>query len=112
MIILYVSVGGFIGAITRYIISKILNRHFPVGTFAVNIVGSFLLGFFFSKGISQNLYAFCGVGFCGALTTFSTFKLESIQLIKKGQWSKSLFYVLVSYLAGILMVLLGVMASK
>ncbi|MHC0035643.1 fluoride efflux transporter CrcB [Pseudoneobacillus sp. C159] len=107
MTILFVAAGGFVGAILRFFISKKLNHQFPIGTFVVNISGSFLLGFFFSKGISQNMYAFCGVGFCGAFTTFSTFKLESFQLMKRGDLFKSIIYMFASYLTGILMVMFG-----
>jgi fluoride exporter len=105
--IFYISMGGFIGAIVRYYVSTKLNKNYPIGTFLVNMIGSLLLGYLFGLGVSNHTYAFLGTGFCGAFTTFSTFKLESFQLIKEHRMSLSLFYFFLSYLLGILFALWG-----
>jgi fluoride exporter len=107
MILLFIALGGFAGAILRYAISKKINKSLPYGTFLVNMIGSFLLGFLFYKGMSETEYAFLGSGFCGAFTTFSTFKLEAFQLnITKGKIISSI-YLFLSYMGGIICVFFG-----
>jgi fluoride exporter len=112
LILLYISLGGFLGSILRYIISEKLNRNFPYGTLLVNITGSFLLGYFFSKGLSSSLYAFLGTGFCGAFTTFSTFKLEAFQLYRNNDQIRSFLYLFMSYLMGICLAYLGFITAE
>lgn len=87
-----VAVGGLIGAPTRYIADQIVNARaggeFPWGTFVVNTVGAFVLGLV--SGLATyhrigNLPAtVVGTGFCGALTTFSTFSYETVRLLEEG----------------------------
>jgi fluoride exporter len=107
MILLYIGLGGFVGAILRYAISKKINKSLPYGTFFVNIIGSFLLGYLFYQGMSENVYAFLGIGFCGAFTTYSTFKLEAFQLFKSKGKVVSFTYLIMSYLCGIGFAFLG-----
>jgi fluoride exporter len=107
MIIFYIAVGGFLGAVLRFVISKNLNRKYAYGTFLVNIIGSFLLGYFFYNGISTTSYAFIGTGFCGAFTTFSTFIVESVQYYKSKKKFFSLAYMLITYIAGIVIAWMG-----
>ncbi|HYK73139.1 MAG TPA: fluoride efflux transporter CrcB [Pseudoneobacillus sp.] len=107
MILLYIALGGFLGAITRFLLSKRLNKGLPYGTFFINIIGSFLLGYFLNLGLSSHVYAILGVGFCGAFTTFSTFKLEAVQLFKKDKKYISLIYILISYSVGLIFALCG-----
>jgi fluoride exporter len=107
MILLYIVIGGFVGAIMRYAISIKLNLSLPYGTFLVNMIGSFLLGYYFYHGTSDTVYAFLGIGFCGAFTTFSTFKLEAFQLNMSRGKIFSLTYLLLSYLGGILFAFFG-----
>jgi CrcB protein len=88
--ILYIGIGGFIGAVLRYITSRYLNNlipNFPLGTLAVNIAGSFVLGFIlyslsFGKSISTNLRDFITIGFIGGFTTMSAFAYESFRLFE------------------------------
>jgi fluoride exporter len=107
MILLYIGLGGLVGAILRNAISRKLNLSLPYGTFLVNITGSFLLGYLFYQGILENVYAFLGIGFCGGFTTFSTFKIEAFQLIKSKGKIVSFTYLLMSYLCGIGFAFLG-----
>lgn len=88
--LLIVGCGGFIGAVLRFTLSdyihNMLDNRFPYGTFAVNIIGSFLLGFMMymiqTKGyFTPETRTFITIGLLGAFTTYSTFAFESYQLI-------------------------------
>ena len=107
---LLVAAGGFTGAIVRYFISKKINPkeigRFPLATFLVNIVGAFLLGYLF--GVSKNVDLLLGVGFLGALTTFSTFNLELAKMFQKKHFAMGLFYMLSSYTIGLLLAMYGI----
>ena len=91
-----VAIGGSIGATFRYLISfyvhKIFGSSFAYGTLTVNILGSFIIGFlylYFEQTISPNLKAMLVTGMLGALTTFSTFSLETILSIQEGLYTKA-----------------------
>ena len=79
--VLAVGTGGFLGAIARYYTSQKLNKaevdHLPLGTLAVNLIGSFLLGFILSIGLKDIYILLIGTGFLGAFTTFSTLHKEA-----------------------------------
>lgn len=107
--IIYVGIGGFIGAVLRYLItiqsSEMINSSFPLGTLIVNVVGGFLIGMIVELSISTdmisaNLKLFLTTGIMGGLTTFSTFSLETINLISSER-----------YLLGITNVFLNVFLS-
>lgn len=100
---LSVFIGGGIGSVSRYGISLLLaNRFsfaFPLATFAVNLLGSFLIGVVWgSPLISEKRYALqlLAVGFCGGFTTFSAFSLENLNLLRQGEWLLMLLYALAS----------------
>jgi fluoride exporter len=84
MIPLLVVLGAVIGAPLRYATDRLVQaRHatgFPWGTFTVNIVGSFVLGLTLGATASPEVIALVGTGFCGSLTTYSTFGYETVQL--------------------------------
>jgi CrcB protein len=88
--ILYIGVGGFLGSVSRYLISKFLNNFipsFPLGTLAVNVSGSFLIGFViystvFGRSVPSNLRDLITIGFIGAFTTMSTFSYETFRLME------------------------------
>ena len=93
--IIYVGIGGFIGASIRYLISmqssKLLNSSIPLGTLIVNVIGGFLIGVIMELSvstdfISPNLKLFLTTGIMGGLTTFSTFSYETISLITDGRY--------------------------
>ncbi len=96
--ILVIGLGGFFGAISRFIISKqmalLLGDGFPYGTLLVNVVGSFLLGFLSRYLlehfiVSELVRVSLLIGFLGAFTTFSTFSYESIMLLQDGDFIKA-----------------------
>ncbi|MDF1494671.1 fluoride efflux transporter CrcB [Caproiciproducens sp. CPB-2] len=110
------SVGGVCGAIARYQIgaafSKRKNHTFPFGTFFINLSGAFLLGIFCGLGISGNSYLLLGDGFCGAFTTFSTFTVESVQLMQHDAVRESLLFIVLSLAAGLLCFSMGYTTGK
>ncbi|MFH1180663.1 MAG: fluoride efflux transporter CrcB [Candidatus Bathyarchaeota archaeon] len=90
--ILYVGIGGFIGAVFRFLLSNTLqgSAKFPLGTLGVNIIGAFTLSFITYAGektlvLSQTSRLFLAVGLLGAFTTMSTFSLESFRLLEEKQ---------------------------
>ncbi|MEM7233089.1 MAG: fluoride efflux transporter CrcB [Planctomycetota bacterium] len=93
MQLLLIGVGGFVGAISRYGVGVLVKRLagesvFPYGTLVANVIGCFLMGCLVAWGgpkLDPNLRATLGVGFLGALTTFSTFGNESVSLAQSGQ---------------------------
>ena len=118
-IILSVGAGGFIGATGRFLISawiqKIAGVSFPVGTLGVNILGSFIIGFLFllfEQTIAPSQKAFLITGMLGALTTFSTFSLETVTMIQNGMFAKSLVNIALNTTLCIMATLLGMALFK
>lgn len=109
MSILFVGLGGFVGAICRFIVSKKLNNKadFPVGTLTVNLLGAFLLGFLVGFQLPRELFAIAGTGFMGAFTTFSTFKVESVKLYNRRRQYLFYSYLFATYAGGIMFAFLG-----
>ncbi|MED0961660.1 fluoride efflux transporter CrcB [Bacillus paramycoides] len=108
---LLIAVGGFFGAITRFAISNWFKERnktsFPIATFLINITGAFLLGYIIGKGITTSWQLLLGTGFMGAFTTFSTFKLESIQLLNRKNFCTFFLYLSAAYIIGITFAFLG-----
>ncbi|PEB49132.1 fluoride efflux transporter CrcB [Bacillus pseudomycoides] len=113
---LLVAIGGFFGAITRFGISNWFKKRnaisFPIATFLINITGAFLLGYIVGKGIDKSWQLLLGTGFMGAFTTFSTFKLESIQLFTNKKFGVSFLYLGATYSIGILLAFLGMKLGR
>ena len=114
--ILLVGMGGFIGSIARFWVSKLnIYLHFlsiPLGTLTVNIVGSFIIGIITgisskSELISPSLRLFLMVGICGGFTTFSSFTNENLTLFQNGQILSAFIYSGLSIFLGFLAVYLG-----
>lgn len=106
-----VGAGGFIGAILRYLIGLIPispESGFPVKTFLINIIGAFVIGIVAAlaarNSLDPKISLFLKVGICGGFTTFSSFALETNQLMAKGQIATSVCYVTLSVLFGVLAV--------
>ncbi|MED3564297.1 fluoride efflux transporter CrcB [Bacillus xiapuensis] len=114
--LLFVSLGGFFGAIGRFIISKSFQKRsqsgFPIGTLTVNLIGAFLLGFIVGIPIKGHLYSLLGVGFMGAFTTFSTFKLELTGLKNSKKNPHFFSYLVISYSVGVILSFLGIFIGK
>lgn len=118
--IFLIGLGGAIGSIFRYgvgvLVKKYLQSDFPVATFTVNLIGSFIIGILFgilSKTDQEtSLKLFLITGVCGGFTTFSAFSLENMRLIQNGNTGLALLYIASSILLGILMVGLGMHLTK
>lgn len=115
--ILYIGLGGFLGAISRYEISVFINKYnqsqFPYSTLVVNILGSLLIGFIMSWNININtipsdIKLFLTTGCMGGLTTFSTFSYETVALFNEGNILLSILSVFFNLFLSILGVCLGI----
>lgn len=110
--ILAVGAGGFLGSVLRYLIGLIYvneNFIFPIKTFAINIIGSFVLGFVTAYALKNvdldaRLILFLKIGLCGGFTTFSTFALASFDLIRSGNYYVAIIYIIFSVVFSILAV--------
>ncbi|MFC6769530.1 fluoride efflux transporter CrcB, partial [Natrinema soli] len=84
-----VGTGGAIGAILRYwvgqrVSDRASSDRFPLATFAVNVVGSFVFGLAVFAGATESTLRLLGTGICGSFTTFSTFSVETVRLYERG----------------------------
>lgn len=110
-----VALGGALGAISRYGLGLIVigrwGDRVPLGTWVVNGLGCFLMGILFvltgKVNMGGPLKAFLAVGFLGALTTFSTYSLETVFMLRAHQWRGALLNSLGSVAVGLLMVAAG-----
>ena len=116
MNVVLLAAGGAIGAAARHhagvFVLKREKHTFPLGIFAVNTIGSLLLGILCGLGISGSAYIFLGDGFCGAFTTFSTFIAESVEFINGKAVRKAAFYVISTVFTGLVLFLLGYSLGK
>jgi CrcB protein len=105
MTVLLVALGAAVGAPLRYVLDRaVQSRHatgFPLGTVTVNVIGSFVLGLLVALPASPTLSALLGVGFCGALTTYSTFGYETVRLLQARAYLLATTNVMVSLVAGL-----------
>ncbi len=116
-----IGLAGFVGAILRYLLSgwvyAALGSKLPYGTLAVNVLGSLLVGLFYVVFVERGLFSeearlIITVGFLGALTTFSTFSLETYLLANEGYGFVSLINVAASVLLCLAAVLIGVFFGR
>ncbi|WP_229596875.1 fluoride efflux transporter CrcB [Pseudodesulfovibrio sediminis] len=119
--ILYISIGGAAGSLSRYWLSGVAQRlggeSFPFGTFAVNMAGCLLFGAvwgFFENRIlaGSELRLLILTGFMGAFTTFSTYMFETAELVKYGQMLAAMINVVGQSLVGLALVLTGMALGK
>ena len=118
---LIIGLGGFLGAIARYAVSLWIvrrwGRTFPLGTFFINVSGSFLIALIMSLAtermmINPQWRLFLAVGFLGAYTTFSTFEYETGSLLRDGEWMVAMLNVVMSVAAGFLALKIGEVVAK
>jgi fluoride exporter len=105
---LWVMIGSALGGLLRFTIGKLAipidtGLGFPLGTVLINIIGSFVIGYFgtltLHNGkypVSENMRIFVMVGICGGFTTFSSFSLQSFDLARSGAWGRALANVVLS----------------
>lgn len=119
MSLVAVALGGALGAVSRYLLGSWIQTmsggSFPWGTWTVNVLGSLLLGFAMvwltDTLASAELRLFIAMGFLGSFTTFSTFSLETVELIQEGMWMRAGVYSLGSLAIGLLAVVAGAAAA-
>jgi CrcB protein len=108
---LLVALGAAAGAPARYLTDRAVQRRVlgvrPWGTMTVNVVGSFVLGLLASAGPGQGWSALVGTGFCGALTTYSTFGYETVRLASSGDSWGAAWNVGISTFVGVAAAALG-----
>jgi len=116
MAVLAVAVGGGVGALARWMLSYQLNAYFPAippGTLAANIIGGYIVGFaiaFFASRpeIAPEWRLLIITGFCGGLTTFSTFSAEVVMLIQQGEISKMTIAITLHLAGSLAATILGI----
>ena len=119
---LLVGLGGFIGANARFVVARLVGAlfetRFPLGTFVINVSGSFLLGVLGTLVAqkvmpnSESMRLALGVGFLGAFTTFSTFEFETHALFDDGSWLTATTNMFASLFVGLLAVRAGIVVAK
>lgn len=116
---LLVGIGGFAGAICRYGIAQFSRfawaTSFPIGTLLANVAGCFLIGILIGSGraeSSQSLRLSFGVGFLGALTTFSTFGAETVSQAQSGSIGLAVLNIAANLIAGLLAVVVGIVVGQ
>jgi fluoride exporter len=117
---LFIAAGGTFGALSRYYLSRFIHQisgsMFPWGTLLINLSGSFFIGFFFelfdSYVIPAPIRNFITVGFLGAYTTFSTYSLETVNLLREGEMKAGLINLIASNVLGIILVVAGIYTSR
>ena len=120
MKILLLVVGGAIGTLTRYGVSGFAHQKyngiFPIGTLAVNLIGSFLIGIVWglteNSTLSPNVRILIFVGILGGFTTFSAYSLEMLTLIRDGSYKIALLNILLNNVLGIGLAFIGLMLGK
>ena len=115
-----VGLGGFAGSVLRYLAGKLplgTVSGFPVNTLIINVLGSFVIGILAALGTKYSdfdprLMLLLKVGLCGGFTTFSTFSLETFELIRAGSYGVAAAYAVLSAVLGVLAVLLAHMLVR
>ncbi|MGQ4612084.1 fluoride efflux transporter CrcB [Acinetobacter junii] len=109
-----IALGSILGAWLRWLIGLKLNPIFPaipLGTVTVNFIGGFIIGFaisyFSQSALSPNYKLFVITGFCGALTTFSTFSAEIIALLQQGKLSYAVAAIIIHVIGSLVFTLIG-----
>ncbi|HET7658143.1 MAG TPA: fluoride efflux transporter CrcB [Bacillales bacterium] len=121
MTYLLVGAAGMIGAFLRFYVGKVTGDWgggtFPYGTFIVNMIGSFALGWFIqlfgsSQKLKPHFVTAIGTGLIGSFTTFSTFSVETVKLVNDGLFMVAFLYVAASLIGGLLLSSFGFQIGK
>ncbi len=118
--IVLVGLGGFIGSTLRYLVYLFVDKRFihsfPIATFSVNIIGSFLLGLLvalsFKNNLPESMRLLLAVGLCGSFTTFSTFAMENFSLLSQKDIMTSFLYISLSIVIGLAAAFAGQWVGK
>ena len=119
-ILLVIGLGSFIGGILRYGMAQWIQSRFlsayPFGTLSVNLLGCLLIGIVYGLSEKGNLSPewrlFLATGLLGGFTTFSAFSNETVSMLREGQFSPAILYVVASVVLGILATFLGIGITK
>ena len=118
-LLLAVGAGGFMGAIMRFVISgwvqKLSPTLFPIGTLSVNILGSFIIGFmvlYFESIVAPHQKALVITGMLGALTTFSTFSLETVTMLQSGLWGRVITNITLNVVLCVIATMIGMILFR
>ncbi|MFC4121017.1 fluoride efflux transporter CrcB [Nonomuraea zeae] len=116
MTLLLIALGAAVGAPLRYLADRAVQaRHdttFPWGTLSVNVAGSALLGFLVALPAGDQVMALAATGFCGALTTYSTFGYETVRLLEEGARFHAVANAVTSVVAGLGAAFCGAMLAQ
>ena len=119
--LLWLSLAGACGTLSRFTLCELASKtkwsHLPVGTFAVNIIGSFLFGVIYvlaerKMNISPETRVILLTGFMGAFTTFSTFAFETAKMLKSEQWLMAFGNIFGQTILGIAALVAGVLIAR
>lgn len=120
-LVLAIAAGGALGAVSRHFVSsavaKMAGIGFPIGTLSVNIMGSLLMGllvtvFAHKVDLSTDVRSFLTVGFLGSFTTFSTYSMETVLLVQRGDWTGAALYSVGSLIVGVLALMVGLWLGR
>ena len=122
MAYLWIAIGGALGSVARYgctgVVMRLTGGLFPYGTLVVNVTGAIVIGFFAAMSLPEGRIflpaparLFVMTGVCGGYTTFSTFSLETLNLIRDGEWISAFANIMLSVMLSLLAVWLGYSAA-
>jgi fluoride exporter len=117
LVYLWVAIGSALGGVLRYAVTRLMveqSAQFPWSTVFINVAGSFVIGFFGTLtlsggryGVSENTRMFVMVGICGGFTTFSSFSVQTFDLMRSGAWVRAVLNVVLSVVICLFAVALG-----
>lgn len=118
--LLFIALGGSIGAPLRFLVSKNINiisgGSFPYGTLTVNVIGSMIIGFLFSLfsavAVDSNYKALVTIGFLGAFTTFSSYSLETVNLFTEGEYRYAILNLVLNNVLAVAGAFIGILAFR